>query len=72
MRITQLQGWNGQFVKQRQPTMGENGEVEIKEVWAFVMQEGGTGNQIVFGFGEEVKDEFVKQLTGGIIIAGGI
>lgn len=72
MKITHLQGWNGQFVKQRTPTVGPNGEVEIAEVWAFVMQEMGSGNQIVFGFGEDIKEEFIKQLTGGIIIAGGI
>lgn len=72
MKITQLQGWNGQFIKQRQPSMGSNGEVEIKEMWAFVMVEANTGDQIIFGFGEDTKDELVKQLTGGIVIAGGI
>jgi hypothetical protein len=72
MKVTQLQGWSAQFVKQSQPQMTPDGNVEIKEMWAFVMVEQGTGDQIIFGFGEDIKEVFVKQLTGGIIIAGGL
>lgn len=55
-------------VKQQSPTNG--GSVEVDQ-WTFVFLDKDTGDTIAWSCGKDVRDAIVRQLTGGIVLAGG-
>ena len=52
---------------------GDTVEVEMQDLWTILLTEQSppTGNQYVISFGRETRDEMVRVLTGGIVLAGG-
>lgn len=64
MRITELR--NQQMAAEKQP--GQNG---AGERFRLVFTDRNTGDVIWVGFNKQVRDELVRQLTGGIVLAGG-
>lgn len=68
--FTQLAGWNVNAVKGTE--VDEKGaETTAVETWTLVFQEHGTGDRILFAMRREARDELVRQLTGGLVLAGG-
>lgn len=63
---THLWGWNVQATKAAEPD-GDG----MAEVWVLEFQERNTGSQILFSMRRETRDELVRQLTGGLVLAGG-
>lgn len=66
MRVERLRGWN---VRVEKRVAMESGDDE----WALIFEEKypPTGNVIVFEMNRETRDEVVKALTDGIVLAGG-
>ena len=62
----ELAGWDVNAVKGAD--IEERGAAET---WTLVFREQGSGNQIVFAMRREARDELVRQLTGGVVLAGG-
>lgn len=50
---------------------GDNGEPGVAEVWTLVLTDRQTQDQIRIGFRRETRDVLVRQLTDGIVLAGG-
>jgi hypothetical protein len=50
---------------------GGNGGPHLVDIWTLVFSDRQTGDQIRISFREEARDELVRQLTGGIVLAGG-
>lgn len=52
---------------------GENGEedLEVVPVWTLALTDRQSGDQIFLSFRREARDELVRQLTGGVVLAGG-
>ena len=61
-----LAGWD---VNARKET--EMSEEGVVEVWVLYFQEHRTGNQIRFAMRRDARDELVRQLTSGLVLAGG-
>lgn len=64
--FTTLASWD---VNARKET--EMSEEGVVDVWVLYFQERGTGNQLRFSMRREPRDELVRQLTGGVVLAGG-
>lgn len=66
MKHTNLQGWNIGVHKQPGPA-GQD------DIWTLIFTETKppTGDQIIFSMNREVRDHIVRELTGGIVLAGG-
>lgn len=64
--FTTLAGWDVNARKETE--MSKDGVVEV---WVLYFQEHGTGNQLRFAMQKEPRDELVRQLTGGLVLAGG-
>jgi hypothetical protein len=76
MRTVHLNGWNVDVQKQQimvQNPDGVPGDMIPGEGWVLIFQEQvpQSGDSIVFAFGREVRDEVVRKLTGGLVLAGG-
>ena len=67
--ISNLVGWQIQAVKGSEPD-NQNGGAPV-DVWTLMFQDVQTGDQIRIGFRRDVRDEIVRQLTGGVVLAGG-
>jgi len=52
---------------------GENGEetLEVVDVWTLVLTDRQSPHRVQIAFRREARDELVRQLTGGLILAGG-
>lgn len=52
---------------------GDNGQEEtmVVETWTLIFTDVQTQDQIRIGFRREARDELVRQLTGGVVLAGG-
>ena len=52
---------------------GDNGDetLEVADVWTIVYLDRQSGDQIHMSFRREARDELVRQLTGGVVLAGG-
>jgi hypothetical protein len=48
-----------------------NGEPRQVDVWTLVFTDRQSGDQFRIAFREDTRDELVRQLTGGIVLAGG-
>ncbi len=66
-----LEGWNVGASKTQVPVPGKNGQPAIEERWVLDFVENGTDNRISFLMNKETRDHVVRQLTGGIVLAGG-
>jgi hypothetical protein len=55
------------------PAGEENGGVEMVDIWTLVLTEVSppTNNQYRIGFRRDARDEIVRALTGGVVLAGG-
>lgn len=72
MRVTYL--FNHQMhVEKSQDvqTSKDNGEPEIVDAWELIFTDRGSGDQVRIKFGRDARDSIVKQLTGGVVLAGG-
>jgi len=49
----------------------EQGPTGVAEVWTLIFSDKVTGDQVRVSFPREARDEIVRQLTGGIVLAGG-
>jgi hypothetical protein len=71
-RVTNLVGFHMAAVKGKEEDPAEgNGEPKIVDVWTLVFTDRQTQDQIMISFREEARDALVRQLTGGIVLAGG-
>lgn len=57
--------------KKREPREGEGGAVENIDIWTLVIVDRHTREQIHLAFERDTRDDIVRQLTDGIVIAGG-
>lgn len=48
-----------------------NGQPKIVPRWALVFTDRASGDQTRISFGQQARDEIVRQLTGGVVLAGG-
>ena len=71
MKRTHLLGWNIQAGKESEPGTDDDGNPIIVDAYYIAYQEHNSGDIIHIAFTEEVRDVIVRQLTGGIILAGG-
>jgi hypothetical protein len=54
------------------PPSGDNGnEPTFTDVWKIECTDRVTGDVVWFVMNEDLRDEIVRQLTGGIVLAGG-
>ena len=65
-RIENLVGFHMQGVKGTE--MESDGVVDV---WMIVLTDRQSGDQIRVSFRKDARDELVRQLTGGIVLAGG-
>jgi len=71
-RRTDLVGFHMAAVKGHETDPGKgNGQPETVEVWTLIFTDMQTKDQIRIAFRKEARDTLVKQLTGGIVLAGG-
>lgn len=52
---------------------GDNGDetLEVVEVWTLVLTDRQSPHRIQIAFRKDARDELVRQLTGGVVLAGG-
>jgi hypothetical protein len=50
---------------------GENGEPKVEPRWVFAFVDRQSGDTLRFAFDDEVRDYVVRELTGGVVLAGG-
>jgi hypothetical protein len=71
-RWEQLVNFHMAAVKGHQMDPAEgNGAPQKVDIWTLVFTDRQTGDQIRISFREKARDELVRQLTGGIVLAGG-
>lgn len=68
--ITMLVGHHIQAVKGNEPETVD-GEPQVVDTWTIVLTDMQSQDQIRVGMRRDVRDELVRQLTGGIVLAGG-
>lgn len=69
---TNLVGWHMAVTKSREVDEPEDGaSPEVVDVWALVLTDYQTRDQIRIAFRRDTRDELVRQLTDGIVLAGG-
>ena len=57
---------------QEPETAGEtNGGSALVDVWTLIFTDRVSGDQVAIGFRREARDEVVRLLTGGVVLAGG-
>lgn len=76
-RLTELVGWG--FAVQDwqtpvadengQPTIGDGGQLQMAPGKLLVLIDPQTGEQIRIGLSEGARDELVRQLAGGVVVA---
>lgn len=73
MRHEELRGWNVGVERVKIRERGDNGEWRDAEGWALVFTEviPQTANTITFKMSRDLRDAIVRDLTGGIVLAGG-
>ena len=71
MRVEMLAGWTQKIVK-GQEFEEKDGQTVAIETWTLVLTERGTNNQIRYAMRKDTRDELMKQLTAGIVLADGL
>lgn len=69
-RLEILNGFHMQAIKTTEPESDGDG-LESVDVWTLVLSDRQTGDQIRLSFRRDARDELVRQLTGGVVLAGG-
>jgi hypothetical protein len=72
-RVEQLVGYHIGVTEGKEldsEEQGNGGPVVVK-VWSLVFTDRQSGDQIRIAFRQDTRDEIVRQLTGGIVLAGG-
>lgn len=74
--IKTLRGFHIGVEHKKEPVIPEgedNGAPDVVDVWTLVFTEvqPPTGNQYQISFERESRDEIVRKLTGGVVLAGG-
>jgi len=70
-RVENLVGFHIAAVKGHETDEPSDGKLETVEVWTLVLTDRQTHDQIRIAFRREARDTLVKQLTGGVVLAGG-
>lgn len=74
-RMEHLVGFHIAAVKSQETDVvpGEDGTetLEVAEVWSIIFTDRQTQDRIQISFRREARDELVRQLTGGVVLAGG-
>lgn len=70
-QIHQLVGFHMQAVKGTEMEEQDGQAQGVVDVWMLMFTDRQTGEQIRISFRKEARDELVRQLTGGIVLAGG-
>lgn len=74
-RVEVLSNFHIQVIKGQETDVvkDEDGDeqLDVAEVWTLVLTDRVLGNQINLSFRREARDDLVRQLTGGIVLAGG-
>lgn len=69
-RITTLVGWHLGVAKSRELDETDGG-AEVADVWTLILTDRATRDQIQIAFRRDTRDELVRLLTDGIVLAGG-
>ena len=64
---THLAGWDVYAIK----GVEQEQSGDFSDTWTLVFREKDSGNQIVFAMRRDARDELVRQLTNGVVLAGG-
>lgn len=70
-RVENLVGFHIAAVKGHETDETSPGELQTAEVWTLVFTDMQTKDQIRIAFRREARDSLVRQLTGGVVLAGG-
>lgn len=70
-RVEQLVGFHIAAVKGQETDEPTPGELETVETWTLILTDRQTQDQIQIAFRREARDELVRQLTSGVVLAGG-
>ena len=54
------------------PASEKEGAPVVREMFTIILTDKSYGDQIRISFTKDVRDDIVKQLTGGIVLSGGI
>ena len=52
-------------------TKANGGTPVVVEIWKLVFTDKQQGDQVVISFRKETRDDLVRKLTGGVVLAGG-
>lgn len=69
--VHQLVGYHMQAVKGSEVEEQDGQAQGMVDVWMLIFTDRNSGEQIRISFRREARDELVRQLTGGIVLAGG-
>ncbi|GIV03708.1 MAG: hypothetical protein KatS3mg015_2538 [Fimbriimonadales bacterium] len=69
--VSTLFGYQIMAVKGSEVDQEENGEPSVVDIWTIVLTDRMSQDQIRISFRRDVRDELVRQLTGGLVLAGG-
>lgn len=70
-RVENLVGFQMGVAKSHETDEPADGELETVEVWTLVFTDRQSGDQIRIAFRRDARDTLVRQLTGGVVLAGG-
>lgn len=74
-RVEILNNWAIRATKSQETDVvrAEDGSegLQVADVWTITFLDRQSGDQIQIAFRREARDELVRQLTGGVVLAGG-
>ena len=70
-QVHQLVGYHMQAVKGSEVEEQDGSPSGMVDVWMLIFTDRQTHDQIRISFRREARDDLVRQLTGGIVLAGG-
>jgi hypothetical protein len=74
-RVEILSNFHIRAVKSQETDVvrGEDGseQLEVADIWTLVLTDRESQDQIQIAFRRDARDELVRQLTGGVVLAGG-
>lgn len=70
-QVHQLVGYHMQAVKGSEVEEQDGQAQGMVDIWMLVFTDRASGEQIRISFRKDARDELVRQLTGGIVLAGG-
>jgi len=70
-RVEILDNYHMAAMKGMEVDENRDGEASAVETWMLVLTDRASRDQIRISFRREARDELVRQLTGGVVLAGG-